>query len=130
MIVLVFVGVVVNNFKNVIFVRVFDMVDIVKIFEILDKLWVLFGMGGEGVMCLVFIFNDFFVNLCMVISIYMLYVNSFFLFVFILWLIIIFNSIVMLLCFRVLMVVSSCVLLLYLVGMLFFWLNLFKLNKL
>lgn len=78
MIVLVFVGVVVNNFKNVIFVRVFDMVDIVKIFEILDKLWVLFGMGGEGVMCLVFIFNDFFVNLCMVISIYMLYVNSFF----------------------------------------------------
>lgn len=54
------------------------MVDIVKIFEILDKLRVLFGTGGEGVTRLVFIFNDFFVNLRTVISIYTLYANSFF----------------------------------------------------
>ena len=73
-----FAGVVVNNFKYAIFIRIFDMVDTAKTFEIPDKLRVLPGTGGEGVTRPAFALNDFFVNLRTVISIYTLHANSFF----------------------------------------------------
>lgn len=113
-----FAGVVVNNFKNAIFIRVFDMVDTAKTFEIPDKLRVLPGTGGEGVTRPAFALNDFFINLRTVISIYTLHANSFFSSAPILWLTTTSSSTAMSLRFRASMAASSCALSPYLVGML------------
>lgn len=78
MIVLVIVGIVIDDFKNVVFVGIFDVINVVEIVIVLNKVGILVCVGREGVVCLVFVFNDVVIDLCVVILIYVLNVNMFF----------------------------------------------------
>lgn len=78
LIVLVIVGIVIDDFKNVVFVGIFDVINVVEIVIVLNKVGILVCVGREGVVCLVFVFNDVVIDLCVVILIYVLNVNMFF----------------------------------------------------
>ncbi len=74
-----FAGVVVDDFKNAVFIGVFNMIDTAEAFVIPDKLRILPGAGREGVACPCFTLNDLISDLRAVLFIHALYADRLFL---------------------------------------------------
>ena len=71
-------GVVINDFKNAIFIGVFDMVNATKAFEIPNELRIFSCTGREGITRPAFAFDNFIINLRAIIFVDSLNTNRFF----------------------------------------------------
>lgn len=74
-----FASVVVDDFKDAVFIRVFNMVHAAEAFVIPDELGILPGTGREGIAGPGFTLNDFIINLRAVLLVHALNADRFFL---------------------------------------------------